>query len=198
MNLPKISLRASRRLRALLACGILLGTGAVGTTALWSTAPATTSGTFTTGFIEIRLNEAADNTAAAEEHFPFAFPGQLLPGDTTAFIVNINNRGSVPFTVQLLARGDSVVGQHLDLTARISIGGSPVTTDGTTCSGGSAAPSTALSTTDQAIVNWTAPWPATPAGYRRVCLQLLLRTSAPGAAAGQAGSVDFTFQATSA
>lgn len=198
MKRPTLTRDGSRRVKALLSCGILLGTGAVGTTALWSTTPTSTSGTFTTGFIDLQLNTASNNTDPAVNSFTFTFPNTLLPGDRTAFVLNLNNRGSVPFTVAATGFGDAVVGQYTTLKAATSTG-TQVTTNGATCAGGDSgsASAVALGTAPVAVVSWPTSIPAGPTGSRRICLEVLLETTAPATAAGQTGSVTVTFTATS-
>ncbi|MGO3328170.1 MAG: hypothetical protein ACTIMF_16480, partial [Gordonia sp. (in: high G+C Gram-positive bacteria)] len=75
MRRPRLAYSLSRRVRAVLACGVLLGTGTIGTTALWSTSAATVSGQFTTAALEIKANGVKEYT--------FAFSGPVYPGYTT-------------------------------------------------------------------------------------------------------------------
>ena len=182
---PRFTPQRSRRVRALLACGILLGTGAFGTAAFWSTSAATVSGQFTTAHLEIR--------AEGQEHYTFTFPGTLLPGDTTAVLLNVQNTGSVPFGYDGKVSSGSTLGTAMTLTARA--GGS---VSGAACTGGT------VLTTGQAITGTASSFfpaargpLAAGTGTDPLCLQLTLPTGAPGVLAGTSGTVTFTFDATS-
>ncbi|WP_232716113.1 hypothetical protein [Gordonia metallireducens] len=172
---------ASRRVRAMLTCGILLTTSAIGTTALWSTTAATTSGTFTTANLEIKANGSVAHT--------FAFPGSLVPGDTTANVVTVQNTGTVAFTYSAKVSSATTLGRAMQL--RVVTGG---TVSGSVCTGGTqlvtGVPITATATTFA-----TRPSLAAATGAEALCMQLTLPTNAAGTLAGTTGTVTFTFDA---
>jgi predicted ribosomally synthesized peptide with SipW-like signal peptide len=89
-------IRLRDRVRALLAVGTVLGLGAVGTLAAWTDSSTATTGTFSTGTIDIRLGSGATDPN------PFAFTSFALssmgPGSTTTATLQVNNSGSLPFT----------------------------------------------------------------------------------------------------
>ncbi|MDV7100251.1 hypothetical protein R4227_08925 [Gordonia amicalis] len=173
----------SSRLRALLTCGILLTTGAIGTTALWSTTAATTSGTFTTANLEIKANGSVAHT--------FAFPGALLPGNTTAYVVNVQNTGSVQFHYDAKVSSSTALGQAMRL--RVVVDG---TVSGTTCTSGTQiATNLAITGSPVAFATNRGPLAATT-GTEALCMQLTLPSTAAGSLAGTSGSVTFTFDAT--
>lgn len=95
----------SARARAFMSIGIVLGLGAVGTLAAWSDTATATSGTFTTGRLDIKVGDpAVDNN-------PIAFSTTLanpaiFPGDTVAAGLLVSNAtGSVAntYTISVLA-----------------------------------------------------------------------------------------------
>lgn len=192
----------SRRVRALLASGILLGTGAIGTTALWSTSPQTTSGQFSTGFIDIRMSQSSNNTDPnATKNLAVAFPGSLLPGNKSAVMVSINNRGTVPFTVTMSAKVDAVFAGAFDLAAFSpnGTGGLQITNGSCTAVTGSptAWPVKQLNTNDQQVVSGTTAVPVGAGGWQPMCLEMRLRTDAPDTAAGKTATATLTYTATS-
>ncbi|EGD56932.1 hypothetical protein [Gordonia neofelifaecis] len=186
----------SKRVRALLACGILLGTGAIGTSALWSTTSHTLSGQFTTATIEIRANGSAAATVS--------FPDTLLPGYTTATMVDVKNTGTLAFTY-LPSVGSSntatSVGQWTTLKSTVVAAGTSVTgtSTGTTCPAGIATLVSAQNvTTAKAGFSGVVARPLAIGTTERLCMQLTLRMDTPASFAGlaSAGTVTFTFDAT--
>ncbi|MGB3302540.1 hypothetical protein [Gordonia sp. (in: high G+C Gram-positive bacteria)] len=189
MKLPNISAGMSRRVRALLACGILLGTGAVGTAALWSTTAATTSGQFTTAGVEIMVGPSGGPHQAS---YNFTFPGNLLPGSTTAQIVQVKNTGGIPFTFTSAAT-QSGVGAFTTLTARrsttsaVNIGTGPYGEP-------------ACGTGGVVMAMGTAVGPIAAGGVQDICLGIRLNDNTPGSYANSAaaGTLTVTFTATAA
>ncbi|QCQ90549.1 TasA family protein [Rhodococcus sp. SGAir0479] len=89
--------RTGVRVRALLCLGGILGIGAVGTLAAWNEKATATSGTFGTGTITLQLDNTktlAMNTLAATN---------LLPGESVAAMVTVQNKGTLPLTYTMAA-----------------------------------------------------------------------------------------------
>ncbi|MCZ0913939.1 hypothetical protein O0V02_16200 [Gordonia amicalis] len=175
----------SRRVKALLTCGVLLGTGAIGTTALWSTTAATVSGQFTTATIAIRANSEVAHT--------FTFPGTLLPGDTTAYVVDVQNIGGVQFSYTASRSSSSPLAQAMLLSARYGLVAN-VSGTTTSCSGGTSVGPIAIGSTMATIAS-RGPL-AAGTGVERWCFQLSLPATASSTLAGTTGAVTFTFSAT--
>ncbi|OZC52117.1 hypothetical protein CH289_13115 [Rhodococcus sp. RS1C4] len=95
-----ISALISARARAIMSIGIVLGLGAVGTLAAWSDTSTATSGTFTTGTIDIKIgNPAVDNNPPA---FATALTNTAIaPGNTVTAPLLVRNSGTVPFNYTL-------------------------------------------------------------------------------------------------
>lgn len=173
----------SRRTRAVLSMGMVIGIAVVGTLALWSSTVSTRSGEFTTATITI----LADGVKSAS--FAFA-PSGILPGQSAAKVVTVSNTGTAPFRYTASVSSADALGQGVTLTA----------VAGATASGGTCGPGTVLTTaksitsTASAFATGRGPVAAT-SGTDPLCVQLNLPTTAPASLAGTSGSVLFTFTA---
>lgn len=125
-------MRATRtrdRVRALLAACSVLGLGAVGTLAAWTDSSTATSGTFSTGTIDLRLGPGTTDPN------PFTITALTLtnmaPGATITATLQVNNSGSLPFTYD-------VVGSATNAGAGVDQLGTAMTVQiyaGSTCTG---------------------------------------------------------------
>ncbi len=174
----------STRVRAVLACGIVFGLGTVGTMAAWSATNTTTSGTFTTGSVDLWLNNVNATTTA-----PLTIPlgSSLLPGQSGAVIINVQNRGISAGNYTTQARATNAAGQAVRLS--IVVGGS---VSGSTCMGTPSVSNLALTATNVSLLGTRGPLAAT-SGADSLCLQFTLPTSAPNAVQSTTGTVIFTF-----
>ncbi|QMU22193.1 SipW-dependent-type signal peptide-containing protein [Gordonia rubripertincta] len=174
----------STRVRAVLACGIVFGLGTVGTMAAWSATNTTTSGTFTTGSVDLWLNNVNATTTA-----PLTIPlgSSLLPGQSGAVIINVQNRGISAGNYTTQARATNAAGQAVRLS--IVVGGS---VSGSTCMGTPSVSNLALTATNVSLLGTRGPLAAT-SGSDSLCLQFTLPTSAPNAVQSTTGTVIFTF-----
>ena len=88
------------RVRALLAVGTVLGLGAVGTLAAWTDSSTATTGTFSTGTIDLRLGSGATDPN------PFSITtfamSTMSPGSEKEATLQVNNSGSLPFTYNVV------------------------------------------------------------------------------------------------
>jgi predicted ribosomally synthesized peptide with SipW-like signal peptide len=121
--------RTKDRVRALLAAGTVLGLGAVGTLAAWTDSSTATTGTFSTGTIDLRLGSGTTDPN------PFSFTtfatSNMAPGSATTATLQVNNSGTLPFTY-------NVSGSATNSGAGSDQLGSALTLQiyaGTTCSG---------------------------------------------------------------
>lgn len=178
------SVLISRKLRALLSVGMLVGVSVVGTLALWSTTVATRSGVFTTATINILANTSKNASLT------FA-PSGILPGQSTATLVTVTNTGSTAFQYVAAAGSSTPLGQAMTVTA--AAGG---TATGGKCTGGTAlvANSAITPTTPTAFITGRGPVAAVT-GTDTICVQLNLPLTAQANLAGTTGSVVFTFTA---
>lgn len=128
------------RARAALALGMVLGLGSVGTMAKWSDTATAETGLFSTGSIDLLINDQSPSYA-------FASMNNIDRGQSRSGMINLKNQGSTnltylmnlrveglttPVTTAGQQRGDAAaLGNKLQLD--LYAGG---TSDGTTCSSG--------------------------------------------------------------
>ncbi|MBY6682757.1 hypothetical protein HQ312_17010 [Rhodococcus sp. BP-316] len=178
MNAVVATLR-SIRLRALLALGMVLGLGTVGTLAAWSATTTTASGNFVTGTVDITV----DNSDGAPQPFVLAVPtGALFPGRSAAVLVSVRNAGTLGFTYTTAVATAGQLGSNVVVTGRAGAG--VAATGGTTCAGAD----TGVITSTRAIARNALP--------DVLCLQFTLANLAPNSSQGQSGTATVTFQAT--
>lgn len=183
-----VSTPTSVRLRAILASGLVFGLGTVGTLAAWSTSSTTTSGQFLTGSVDITVNGTEGAPTPATITLP---AGNILPGRSTAALVNVRNAGTLPFTyIPTATTAEGGLGANLTTTVRAgattgTTAGATVTsaTSGLTCTGGN---SSVLGTSRPIAVGATEPF----------CVQFDLASGTPNNFQGVSSNVTFTFAAT--
>ncbi|MFJ6098211.1 SipW-dependent-type signal peptide-containing protein [Williamsia muralis] len=104
------------RVRAILALGIVLGLGTVGTMALWSDSAVATSGEFKTGVVEIRVN-GAENYIFTGSTFSMA---GMRPGESRAATLQVQNSlSTLPVTYTAAAStaiGSPTLANYLRMT----------------------------------------------------------------------------------
>lgn len=176
-----LALLVSRRTRAVLSIGMVVGISVVGTLALWSSTVTTRSGQFTTATITI----LADGTKSST--FAFA-PTGLLPGQSAARVVAVSNTGSAALTYSAAVSSPDALGRGMTLTV----------VPGATAANGSCGTGTPL-TTNSAITGTPTTFVtnrgplAAVTGAENLCVEVDLPTTADGALAGTSGSVVLTF-----
>lgn len=170
--------RIGIRVRALLCLGGLLGIGAVGTLAAWSDKATATSGTFATGTINLQLDNTktlALNTLAALN---------LLPGESVAAAVTVQNRGTLPLTYTMAATtptGSSEVAAHVVVAAYSGGAATNGATNGLragSCSGTKIAESALTAGGSAPLVSTPRPV-AARTGTEALCVTVRLAPSAP-------------------
>ncbi|MGU3292549.1 SipW-dependent-type signal peptide-containing protein [Williamsia sp. M5A3_1d] len=174
----------SRRFRAVLSVGMVLGLGVVGTLALWSSTVTTQSGTFTTATISI----LADNSKSAT----FAFsPSGVLPGRSAAKVITVSNAGSTALQYSAAVSSADVLGRGMTLTVvPTSTSANGVCGTGTALTTG-----TAITATPTTFVTGRGPLAAT-SGAETLCVQVNLPIDAPATLAGTSGTITLTFTGT--
>ncbi|MFE0748891.1 SipW-dependent-type signal peptide-containing protein [Gordonia sp. NPDC058843] len=175
------------QLRAVLSVGIVLGLGTVGTLAAWSATTTTTSGTFTTGTVDLWLNDVN-----ATEVTPLSVPlgSALLPGQSAAVRIAVQSRGNVAANYTTRVRGSGAAGTAVQLT--VVVGG---TISGSTCTGTPAVTSMTLTGSDASILGTRGPL-AAGTGTEVLCLQIGLPVGASNITQTATGSVVLTFEGT--
>ncbi|WP_187589037.1 SipW-dependent-type signal peptide-containing protein [Gordonia sp. OPL2] len=178
----------SMRIRALLSLGVILGLGTVSTLATWSASTTTTSGVFTTGTVDIALNDA---DATVTSPYTVTLGRALLPGDSAGVPLIVQNRGSLAVRYTTAVRSADATGRAMRL--RITTG---ATVSGGSCSGGTATTvvDQAITAGDTAILGTRGPL-AGGTGADPLCVQFTLPTDAPNSVQTTSGGVQFTFVA---
>ena len=179
------------RTRALLSVGILLGFGAVATSAYWTDRGKVTGTSFSSGALHIDLpgfNQVRGET--------YTWSGlslsNLTPGTSKSatIVVSKHSIGDVTFSHRVRATATNVSGNLAGaLTVTVQRGG---TSNGTTCTGGAA-----VGAAGSALLGFDQPAGANlgPAQSHTICVQVTLPSAATVTAGSQA-DLTFTFPAT--
>ncbi|WP_299575149.1 SipW-dependent-type signal peptide-containing protein [uncultured Williamsia sp.] len=171
----------SRRTRALLSIGMVVGISVVGTLALWSSTVSTRSGVFTTATINLLADGAKAST------FTFT-PSGLLPGQSAAKVVAVTNTGTAPLTYSAAVSSPDSLGRAMTLTV---VAGATAA-NGVCGSGTLLTSGTAITATATTFATNRGPLAATN-GAENLCVQVGLPLAADASLAGTAGSVALTF-----
>lgn len=173
------------RTRALLSLGLLVGMGAVATSAYWTEQVSITGTAVQSGALHIDL--ASNNKVKPET---YSWTGlslsNMAPSTSRAAVLPVtnNSRGAVTFSYRIQASATGALGAALQVTVRR--GG---TSNGTTCSGGTliGSANAALNGFDQAAGANLAPTQA-----HALCVQVTRPAVAP---ASSTSNLTFTFPA---
>lgn len=155
--------RRADKIRALLALGAVLGPGAVGTLAAWSDTSTATSGLFSTGSLDIKVNSEDVHSFVALSM------KDMVPGSTKTANLVVRNSGSLPFgyTMRAVAAGDDVYGQHLRVSVFPAV-----------CSGTPVADAVQMRSTESPIALVTGPRPLAAGGAQEtLCFSVSLDSS---------------------
>ena len=185
----------SARVRALLALGMVLGTGAVGTMAAWTDTATATSGAFSTGTIDLQLNGNQGNPTAYA--FTALTKANMSPGQSIAAMLPVQNKGSVAFTYTANTTSTtSTLAPYLKVST-YSGGTAANASNVGTCSGTSIIANTSLvNGGTSANIIGTRSLPAT-SGVDDICFLVTLDAAAPSTVQGTTVTVTFNFTATS-
>jgi predicted ribosomally synthesized peptide with SipW-like signal peptide len=191
-------LLTSVRVRALLSLGIALGIGTTGTLAAWSDDVVVNGGTFTSGTLDLQVNDA-DAYAAT-----LLSMTAMVPGNTSAQVLTIKNNGTAPLkyslTGGLTGTDAATFGTAAALTLTIRAGGAKSGTgNSSTCTGGTSIYSSALTATaTTAIIPTTGRrGPLVAAGTDALCFQVTFDANASTTLQNKTATATFTASATS-
>ncbi len=184
----------SRRTRALLSLGVVLGLGSVSTLAYWTDSATLTGGTFASGTIDLKLDSVDNNPSSFSTALAMS---NMAPGQSKAVVVPVQNNGSVSFTYVAAGISNNIAPNAGILASLLEFrvvplgsvtGSSPTQTcTGTPSFSGSLGTSTSVITTARTLA---------PAASENVCIQATLPV---GVTTGQNNTANtvFTFTATS-
>ncbi|MFY0408471.1 SipW-dependent-type signal peptide-containing protein [Solicola sp. PLA-1-18] len=182
------------RVLALLSLGLVLGLGAVGTSALWTDTSTATS-SFATGTATLRLKATNEQTTA----FGTLDVSGLAPGSTKAAVITVRNRGTVPLIYSIgvgATNADSKnLAANLVTVIRTDAG---VVGAGTssTCGTGSSEVVNRTGLAGGAVTVGGQLNPPTSGADQDVCVQVGLSSGAPSSLQGATTTATFTFTGT--
>lgn len=160
------------RVRAVLALGVVLGLGSISTGAYWTDDVPVTGILLATGNLDLKVN----NQDSVSGYTGLTITG-MVPGNSVAAVLTINNTGNVPFTYTATSTATDPDGKNLrgalviKVTGNGSVTGSSPTA---TCSG------SALSGTGTALNGSLVSTPRTLVGgaSETLCIQVTLPSGA--------------------
>lgn len=189
----------SVRVRAVLTLGLLVGLVVTGTSAFWTDDVSITGSTFTSGTLDLQVNDADSyvTTTLGMSDTP------MVPGNTSAEVLTVKNTGTVPLKYTLtggLTGADAAAfGTASALQVTVVVGGTRSGSgNAATCTGGTATYGPqALTTTTTAAIIGTARGPLAVAGTEALCVQITFDASAPSSLQGKTATATFTATGTS-
>ena len=175
--------------RYLLSAGTVVGLSVTGTLAVWSDSVTVTGATFSTGTIDLQVNNLDTVTGYTTMNL-----SNMVPGNSTAGVLTVKNNGTAPLKYSVDATASNADLKGLGAALVVKVTGDAATSGSSpsvTCAG------TALSNTGTTfaanLVSSTTPRQLNAGASETLCIQATL----PGAAANslQAAStnVGFTF-----
>ena len=180
----------SGRVRAVLATGVVVGLGAITTTALWTDSASVAGTTISTGTLDLKVDGQDTVTGYTSLNIT-----NMVPGASVAAVLTIANAGNVSFTY--LASSVATNPDTKDLRSALQVkvtgatsvtGSSPTATcGGATLAGTGTALNTGLVTTARTLAGGT---------NEKLCVQITLPSTAANALQGASTGVTLQFDAT--
>jgi predicted ribosomally synthesized peptide with SipW-like signal peptide len=197
MNAPETAGRrrrsrlASVRLRAALGLGVLLSLGVAGTHAYWTDQVSVVGATFSTGTIDLKVN----NLDAAVDFSTINLAG-MVPGNTTAGVLTVKNAGSAALKYIATSTATNADGKGLGAALVVKVTADAATTGAApakTCAGSAlAGTGTSLSSSVVSTGRLLAP-----GATETLCVQVTLPATAPSALQAATTTATLTFSGTS-
>jgi predicted ribosomally synthesized peptide with SipW-like signal peptide len=195
MSITTLHERKTGKTRALLATGIVVGLGAVGTLAAFTDTASFTS-TFATGSVDIALDGTNEGKPT-----PYAFTAWdsllMVPASEKYAPLVVNNKGTSPFTytmaIPALAGTTALAEGPAGLQAGI------VAITGSTCDAAAFAAGTPVtSTASLSALAIATPRTLAPGTSETLCFQAVLPAAAPDSLSGVSVTPTFTLTAVAA
>ena len=182
----------SRRLRAALGLGLVLSLGVIGTQAAWTDQVTVTGSTFSTGKVDLKVNDGDTNVTVST----LSLAG-MVPGTSAAGTMRVLNNGTVPLKYSAVGAATNADGKNLagGLAMRVVYYGSVNgTAPNQTCGVSNALAGTATSLNGPVFGTSR----RLNAGDSEVmCFEVTLPANAPSALQGATTTATFTFTGTS-
>jgi predicted ribosomally synthesized peptide with SipW-like signal peptide len=198
-------LLGSPRVRAVLSLGIVAGLGAVGTLAYWTDDATITSASFSSGTLDVTLNDelaGVANNGGTTSDTGFAL-SDMIPGESMARTVKVGNAGSIglTYTAKAFNAGGLASGLRWTVVAGSTAAnsGSPAAGDRTgSCSPGeTTATNVALGTSEGAATTVVTPRRTILVeSFENVCVIAKLESGAANSLQGTSASATFIFNGT--
>lgn len=180
----------SPRLRALLGLGLVSVLGATGTFAAWTDNAVVTGTTFTSGTIDLRVDNQDSLPAYTSLNL-----ATMVPGNSTAAVLTIKNNGTAPLKYTAVSTAGNSDGKGLGAALVVKVTGGTVqgaspsaTCSGATLTGTETTLGTSLVTTGRLLQ---------PAATETLCLQVSLPANAATSLQGGTTNVTLTFTGSS-
>jgi predicted ribosomally synthesized peptide with SipW-like signal peptide len=197
--LRRLTERADRTtVRYLLSAGTVIGVSVTGTLAVWSDSVTVSGTTFTTGTIDLQVNNLDTVTGYTSLNLP-----PMVPGNSAAGVLTVKNNGTAPlkYYVDASASNTDTKGLGAALVVKVTNDGSTTGSAPAVTCGGTALASTGT-TFAANLVSSTAPRLLAAGTSETLCIQATLpgnlTGSVPGAGLqGASTTVGFTFYGSS-
>jgi len=197
--LPRAGRPRSGRTRALLCLGLLGGLGATSSLAYWTDDVNISGTTFTAGTLDLEVDNADPF-----EGMTVLSMSNMVPGNTSAQVLTVENTGSAPLKYTLAGgltgAGAAEYSAASALTLTVVLNGTKAGSGNTsTCTGGTTLlAATALTdTTSTSLLPKRPSSPLVSAATESLCLQVTFIPAAPDSLQGDSVSAVFTATATS-
>ncbi|HEX2893135.1 MAG TPA: TasA family protein [Marmoricola sp.] len=182
-----------------LSMGVVVAAVATGTYAFWTDDVTITGSTFTSGTLDLQVNNADSYTTTTLS----MSSTPMVPGDTSAEVLTIRNNGNVPLKYTLtggLGGADAAAydaAAVLELTV-VSGGALSGSGNAATCTGGTAiyGPTPLTNMTSTPLIG-TRRGPIAAAGTEALCFQVTFDAAAPSSLQGKTATATFTATGTS-
>lgn len=182
----------SRRLRAALGLGLVLSLGVIGTQAAWTDQVTVTGSTFSTGKVDLKVNDGDTNVTVST----LSLAG-MVPGTSAAGTMRVLNNGTVPLKYAAAATATNADGKNLAgaLVMRVVYYGSVTGTAPNQTCGASNAFAGSGSSLNGPVLGTSLK--LNPGGSDVFCIEVSLPANAPSALQGATTTATFTFTGTS-
>ena len=175
--------------RYLLAAGTVVGLSVTGTLAVWSDTVTVSGSTFSTGTIDLQVNNLDTVTGYTTMNL-----SNMVPGNSTAGVLTVKNNGTAPLKYSVDASASNADGKNLGATLVVKVTGDAATSGSSpsvNCAG------TALANTGTAfaanLVSSTTPRLLNAGASETLCIQATLPGAAANTLQGATTNVGFTF-----
>lgn len=190
----------SRRVRAVLSVGLVLGLGYWATTAYWTDQATVTGGSFTAGSMDLQF----DAGAAAGQGTDYAKASLtwtgLAPSEQKAFNLTVRNVGDPPFTyTATVTRAATPAWSYVGTPLTVRLYSGTAVADTTypqqdSCSGAALGPAQAVDATSKTLL--TTAQEVAAGGNQPICIVVGLDSAADSANQAKTGAVSLRFTAT--